>query len=947
MRFIVFTFLLNVILSSAADNFVIRGRVCDANDQEDIIGATVRVLSQDSSLVSATVAQQKIVKNGEEGYTSDFHVSLPRNGSAYILEITGIGYERECLNITPQQYAAAKGAVELPLIQLHPKSKILQGVTVSTSRIKFFNRGDTVVFNADAFQLPDGSMLDALVSQLPGVELKANGQIFYNGRYVESLLLDGKHFFKGDNQLVLENLGAYSVKDIKIYDRLGDASSFAGRELAGDKELVMDVKLKKEYSTGLIVNAEAGVGTHGRYLGRLFGMLFTPKSRVTIYGNSNNLNDERKPGKSASWTPADLKNGVKRTNTGGIDYLSEDKLKGWKVSGNAQGSHTDHSDHTDVYRTNFLASGNNFERDFARINNKGWKLSTNHTFYLKRKKFDLTVTPKLEYDNRKLYSDRAAATFSSDIQGLSFDKIADGEMGSGIFSDWLNRTTNLNRTINKTFDAALSAESRIKIRGSSDIFRAGTNGVYSNTHETRFNRYNLKFAETAGSDRFLDRYFSNRPNHTSRIGAHAGLNHVFSPDVSFDVTYRYTHSDRKATSMLYNLQEQYGEGNAPAFGTLPSMGEYLSTLDMDESFISHSIVNNHVISPFLVWGKGNWSGQVNVPVTFSANRLGYIRGDVDTTVVRSTTLVNIDNTFVTWRSPDKTKKIELFYSMSSESPDLVNLVDIVDATDPMNIYGGAKSLKNSHYHKISLHSEFLDRKHFMMHLLTLRYNNLHNGLTKGYVYNTATGVRHWQTFNISGNWDASAAYGFGWQFGKSRQITLQSLTTGSVVNSVDYIGEDNAAPSKQRVRSYGVNEILKLQYALGKNTIGATADVTYRHYGDMGRMNPVTQNYGVNAILNLSSHLQLSTDFNVITRSGFAEKALNTTDFVWNARLGYSLMKGNLLLMLDGYDILHNLSNVTYSVNAQARTETHINVLPRYFMFHIQYRFNRQPRKKK
>ena len=112
-------------------------------------------------------------------------------------------------------------------------------------------------------------------------------------------------------------------------------------------------------------------------------------------------------------------------------------------------------------------------------------------------------------------------------------------------------------------------------------------------------------------------------------------------------------------------------------------------------------------------------------------------------------------------------------------------------------------------------------------------------------------------------------------------------------------------------------------------------------------MNTWTQQYGVNAIVSLTSALQLSTDFNVYMRSGYNNSALNTTDLVWNARLSYSLMQGQLQLMLDGFDMLHNLSNVTYSVNAQARTETYISVLPRYFMFHVQYRFNRQPKKKK
>lgn len=50
--------------------------------------------------------------------------------------------------------------------------------------------------------------------------------------------------------------------------------------------------------------------------------------------------------------------------------------------------------------------------------------------------------------------------------------------------------------------------------------------------------------------------------------------------------------------------------------------------------------------------------------------------------------------------------------------------------------------------------------------------------------------------------------------------------------------------------------------------------------------------------------------------------------------------------MLDGFDLLHQLSNVSYNVNAQGRTETYTNVLPRYAMLHVQYRLNIQPKKR-
>lgn len=934
---------------SFAQSLIIDGRVCDQSDKEDLVGATVRLLSlPDSALVSASSAYRRAVRHGEEEITSAFILTLPSRKVSYLLEISALGYDKEFVRIDPSTYGERVRKVELPLILLSPKTRELGEVTVSSSSIKFFHRGDTIVFNADAFQLANGSMLDALVSQLPGVELKSNGQILYNGKHIESLLLDGKHFFNGNNQLMLENIGAYAVKDVKIYDKAGEASNFAGRDLGNDKQLVMDVKLKKEYTTGLTLNAEAGGGSHDRYLGRLFGMWFNSDTRLTIYGNSNNLNDDRKPGRADSWKPEQLKSGVRESKTGGFDYVTDKKVAGWKASGNLQFSHETLDDETDIYRTNFLTTGDTYDRTFRLNHSKTFRVSTKHELYFKRKMFDLTVIPIFEYNNRHNTTTTAIATFSSDTQGITFDDLMSGagNTTSGYTSDFINRTVNENLTRAKALTAGITANSRVKINGSSDILRLGLFGNYNNLRNDRFNRYIIDYGVKPYTNLFLDRYFKNRPNHNSRLGATAGYNRRLAEGISLELTYRYAHSARKTNSTLYNLHEADADRELP-IGQLPSMAEYASTIDYSNSYASNYLDNDHTISPLVIFDKGNWSGQLNLPVTMAGRTLDYLRGSIDAHIRRNTVLVNVENTFVQWQTADRTKKIEFNYNMTSEAPDLINLVDMTDAVDPMNVYLGNSNLKNSHLHSFRLGTELVNPKSRLMQFITLRYSILNNALSKGYIYESATGIRRYKTYNVNGNWDANASYGVGLQFGKKKQITLQSLTTASMVNSVDLVGEDDSEPNRNKVITKGVNEILKLAYSLGRHSIGANADVTYRNYSDMATMNTWTQQYGVNALISITSDLQLSTDFNVFTRSGYSNSKLNTTDLVWNARLTYSLMQGQLQFMLDGFDMLHNLSNVTYSVNAQARTETYVSVLPRYFMLHVQYRFNRQPKKRK
>lgn len=89
---------------------------------------------------------------------------------------------------------------------------------------------------------------------------------------------------------------------------------------------------------------------------------------------------------------------------------------------------------------------------------------------------------------------------------------------------------------------------------------------------------------------------------------------------------------------------------------------------------------------------------------------------------------------------------------------------------------------------------------------------------------------------------------------------------------------------------------------------------------------------------------KLSTDITLYSRYGYNDHTMNTNDVVWNARLERSF--GNFTIMADGFDMLGQLSNVQRVVNAQGRTETWYNSIPRYAMLHVEYRLNVMPKKK-
>ena len=340
--------------------------------------------------------------------------------------------------------------------------------------------------------------------------------------------------------------------------------------------------------------------------------------------------------------------------------------------------------------------------------------------------------------------------------------------------------------------------------------------------------------------------------------------------------------------------------------------------------------------------EGQWYGELSMPIALRHESLDYRRGDIDTTLTRNTLLVGLYNSFMTWASRDNRTRIGLWYTINSAAPDMQYMVDIHDDTDPLNIREGNSGLKNSYRH--SWRFTYLDNRKLYQRI-SGDISFTHNAIAMGYNYDTSTGVRTYKAYNIDGNWNAGAGYEIGLDVDKKKYLRLSSNTRISHMQNVDLIGINTEGMRKSNVRTEGISEVLTLNYRIGKQYISAKFDGKWRYVHstrqDFTNMNIWDFNYGLTGTFNLLPKLQLSTDITMYSRRGYSEPSLNTNDLVWNARIG------NMVLMLDGFDILGNLSNITSSLNGQGRTEIRRNVLPQYVLFHIQYKLNIRPKNKR
>ncbi|MCD8318799.1 MAG: hypothetical protein LUC45_08210 [Paraprevotella sp.] len=362
-------FSLNFTIVSAQTNvenqrrIALWGHVRNSFTTRGLVGAKITLMTADSTVIDSIRTWQP----GNDPFDGVYKFSVPARPQKFIIRAEYPDYETTYITFD-MKYITRNTWFDLPhhfmKYQGHKAEmeRKLDEVTVTATKVQMVYKGDTIIYNADAFNVPEGSMLDGLIRQLPGVELKDNGTIYVNGQKVDYLTLNGTDFFKGKNKVMLDNLPYYTVENIQVYNKTTEKSEWLGVADA-PKDFVMDVRLKREYAMGYMVNTDLGVGSEGRYVGKAFGMQYSDHTRLSLFANLNNTNEMRNPGSNGDWNPA------KNQNSGEVDYKAiggelymENKDKTWKEVANATVSWEKRDLKYHIAQEQFLTGGNVYDR---------------------------------------------------------------------------------------------------------------------------------------------------------------------------------------------------------------------------------------------------------------------------------------------------------------------------------------------------------------------------------------------------------------------------------------------------------------------------------------------------------------------------------------------------------------------------------------------------------
>lgn len=236
-------------------------------------------------------------------------------------------------------------------------------------------------------------------------------------------------------------------------------------------------------------------------------------------------------------------------------------------------------------------------------------------------------------------------------------------------------------------------------------------------------------------------------------------------------------------------------------------------------------------------------------------------------------------------------------------------------------------------------------------MIYVDYGARYNDIIKGYRYDTATGVRTYKSYNVNGNDNLSVNLNSNYRFGSTKQWSVHLGLSYNYSTFSNMIGTD-AAPTLFRTINNGGSFNPSISYSSGRFDCYYSFNGSIMHAKSNLETSTTRTNYGMinnsfGGMVKLPANFSISTKLTVLTRMGYLDEAMNKTEVQWSAQADYTFGKGKWVATVKAYDILGQISEVDYIINAQGRTQSISNVLPRYVLFKIAYRFDFKPKRAK
>ena len=243
------------------------------------------VLEKDGKTPIVGVSVCLVTSNGmltAWGYTDNegvYSVSLPKDKTAEKIYYSLLGYKKISI---PLSDFPSDGKVILESEDFH-----LEEVKVTAQRI--IEKQDTLVYSVAGFSQPQDRSIADVIAKMPGMEVKENGQISFNGKNINKFYIEGMDLMSDRYALASNNISKQRIKSVEVLQNHQPVELLRGKSFS--EQAAINLVLEDDSKMNLVGTADLGLGANKDdllYNNRLMAMLFGRKHQnLSIYKNDN------------------------------------------------------------------------------------------------------------------------------------------------------------------------------------------------------------------------------------------------------------------------------------------------------------------------------------------------------------------------------------------------------------------------------------------------------------------------------------------------------------------------------------------------------------------------------------------------------------------------------------------------------------------------------------
>jgi len=882
-------------VTNAQNNIVIKGTVQDGNTLKPLESAMVYLSNvKDSTVIEYTTTN----KNG------DFKIATKKSDKPVFLKINYMGYQTHSEG--QNKLLENKDFGKLFLLG---NETMLNEVVIKNEVSPIVIKKDTLEFNAASYKVRPDANLEALLRQLPGIEVDSDGKITANGKEVTQFLVNGKSFFGKDGAVALKNLPADIISKIQLSDFKTKKEELSKEQSTSDYSSI-NVTIDEKKNRGYFGKLIGGYGTDDLYENSLILNYFSNKQKISLLALANNINstgfamdevfDNMAGGRNVKLGARSTGRGITTSNLVGLNYADE-----WTKNSNATASY-DFSNTINENKMTFsqedfkpagaiLTEGNSS----TRIENTGNKADLEFDYKIDPKNRFVVTSAVNQYHNN---SDSKSFSFSKDEKKADLNERISGsyrETNGGNFENTIN--------FNKAFE-----------RKSRNLSFVASN-VNSDSDSDALSMSKTIF------------YQGNKPNDKRDQNVKSGN---FAASYSTEIEYTEPITD----SLRIRLGSE--------FGWKKDVND-LKTYDLDSISNTYTILND-LQSNYITSTQNSISPKVGLSFeknkfTFNLNsRTSIVDFDNHSLYLNNPTDLNrqyvlpYGNAQVVYKLK-RAKTITFRYDYFSSLPSSNQLMPVANLSNSLVTVIGNPNLNPTERNSININYRSYNVRSRSGYSAYARGDFVDNQVVATSLIDES-GKRTTTYRNVTGTYNT--AVGGIWNQTIKRRAHLLKYGLGFKSNYSLAKGFTNAILYSSR--ALGISPTVNLSYDYGELlTIAPSYSLSYNE----SRYTNSTLKASSNVVH--MANLQTTTywpgnwiwgnDFGYTYNSKISGN-FKKDFYLWNTSLSYGLLDKKMILKIKVYDVLDQNQSATRTISATRIRDEENTVLKRYGMFSFTYK---------